>query len=705
MQRCAFTPYEGKKPYIFISYAHKDSHLVFPVLEELDRRGYRVWYDDGIAPGSEWPENIAQHLDGCSLTMAFISPNSIASANCRREVTFALSKRKPFLGILLQPTEMSLGMEMQLSAQQCIMKYTYPSEEDFFRKVCACPDMQPCLGEPKAVPVAAAPVAPAAAPVKAMPQTPKEKKPLDKKLISILAGVAAAVVVLAIVLGIVLGGGKDGGDKNLDQNSKPQTTQTGTTAQKPSQGETTLPEDTEPENTEPEDTEPEETEPEESETWLYYWDQVITAKDVEYINKQHSLEVLEINNCIVQNGAFDALSLPVAIIELRIENTVGVTNLHSLAGLNNLEWLRLINCGITDADVSKLSSQVLCDVDISGNPEFGKLEILEDCTAIEYLNFSNTAVSSLDALKKMENLDMVNGSYTQVKDLTVLANMTTLREVYFAGCGMATIGGVFYSLHLEKLDLSYNELTSLEDFTYCTTLETVNVSFNCLEDAEVLGKSAESLHTLNLAGNTELYYFNLDFLKECGSLVRLTMDGIYLVDLSLLSGARNLGYLSAVDCHIMDIAGLSNVGTLYYLNLSCNRIDDISVLADVCEEGMRLDLSFNDGIEDVSALPEIGYAYLNLTNIYLDPNTIGEIFAEKLALTYSDVLKESTCLDETKNARFDSIYIVDCPMDKIVSMEKRFGEYRTHFLQELDEYLAFLEEQEIDYAYLKIALS
>ena len=175
--------YEGKEPYIFISYAHKDSHLVFPVLEELDRRGYRVWYDDGIAPGSEWPENIAQHLDGCSLTMAFISPNSIASANCRREVTFALSKRKPFLGILLQPTEMSLGMEMQLSAQQCIMKYTYPSEEDFFRKVCACPDMQPCLGEPKAVPVTAAPVAPAAAPVKAMPQTPKEKKPLDKKLI------------------------------------------------------------------------------------------------------------------------------------------------------------------------------------------------------------------------------------------------------------------------------------------------------------------------------------------------------------------------------------------------------------------------------------------------------------------------------------------------------------------------------------------
>ena len=35
MQRRAITPYEGTKPYVFVSYAHKDSHLVMPVLEQL----------------------------------------------------------------------------------------------------------------------------------------------------------------------------------------------------------------------------------------------------------------------------------------------------------------------------------------------------------------------------------------------------------------------------------------------------------------------------------------------------------------------------------------------------------------------------------------------------------------------------------------------------------------------------------------------
>ena len=59
MRRAAFRPYEGQEPFIFISYAHKNSDQVMPILEKLDEAGYRVWYDDGIAPGSEWPEYIA----------------------------------------------------------------------------------------------------------------------------------------------------------------------------------------------------------------------------------------------------------------------------------------------------------------------------------------------------------------------------------------------------------------------------------------------------------------------------------------------------------------------------------------------------------------------------------------------------------------------------------------------------------------------
>lgn len=108
--------YEGKENFIFVSYAHKDSGKVLPILEELSARGYHIWYDEGIAPGSEWPENIAYHLSHCAIVLAFVTPSFAASPNCRRETTFALSKDKPFVGVFLEETALSPGMELQLSA-------------------------------------------------------------------------------------------------------------------------------------------------------------------------------------------------------------------------------------------------------------------------------------------------------------------------------------------------------------------------------------------------------------------------------------------------------------------------------------------------------------------------------------------------------------------------------------------------------------
>ena len=146
MANLKITAYEGTENYIFISYAHKDAAKVFPVMEQLYRRGYRIWYDDGIAPGSEWPEDIARHLNSSAMVIAFVSPNSMASVNCRREINFALSKEKPFLSVVMEPTEMPLGMELQLSAQQSVLRHNYREEEAFLEKICACPGLAPCKG-------------------------------------------------------------------------------------------------------------------------------------------------------------------------------------------------------------------------------------------------------------------------------------------------------------------------------------------------------------------------------------------------------------------------------------------------------------------------------------------------------------------------------------------------------------------------------
>ncbi|MCR5843631.1 MAG: toll/interleukin-1 receptor domain-containing protein, partial [Oscillospiraceae bacterium] len=134
--------YEGSENYIFISYAHRDAEKVWPILDALNDRGYRVWYDDGIDAGSEWPAYIEDHLNRCAAVVSFISPNAVASANCRREITYALSQNKPFVYVMLEETELAQGMSLQLSGQYCINRGAL-SEEKFLKKLCGSDALAP----------------------------------------------------------------------------------------------------------------------------------------------------------------------------------------------------------------------------------------------------------------------------------------------------------------------------------------------------------------------------------------------------------------------------------------------------------------------------------------------------------------------------------------------------------------------------------
>lgn len=93
--------YEGQEAYLFVSYAHANSDEVYPVVEALFGDKYRLWYDEGIAPGSEWPKNIERHLQGAGAVLIFVSKASLASPNCENEVKEALRKGCPIFAYSL----------------------------------------------------------------------------------------------------------------------------------------------------------------------------------------------------------------------------------------------------------------------------------------------------------------------------------------------------------------------------------------------------------------------------------------------------------------------------------------------------------------------------------------------------------------------------------------------------------------------------
>ena len=105
-----FEAYEGDEPYVFVCYSHDDKAVVYPELTRLKDAGFHIWYDEGISPGSEWSDAIAQKIEHSAVFLYFVTPQSVSTEHCRREVNFALGKSCRILSVHLVPTQIPGGV-------------------------------------------------------------------------------------------------------------------------------------------------------------------------------------------------------------------------------------------------------------------------------------------------------------------------------------------------------------------------------------------------------------------------------------------------------------------------------------------------------------------------------------------------------------------------------------------------------------------
>lgn len=99
-----FVPYEGKKPYVFISYARGDTEVMLNAMNLLRAKNYRLWYDEGIPGGTDWPAYIAEHLKNSAAALFFLSAKSFVSPNCLNEMAEASNSSIKTLCIPLDAT-------------------------------------------------------------------------------------------------------------------------------------------------------------------------------------------------------------------------------------------------------------------------------------------------------------------------------------------------------------------------------------------------------------------------------------------------------------------------------------------------------------------------------------------------------------------------------------------------------------------------
>lgn len=211
--------YEGGEPYAFVSYSHRDSNIVLPLVSDLYDKGLRVWFDEGIEAGSEWPDYLAEHLAKSSVVLAFVSQNFDESKYCRRELHYATRLNKPVICIYIDDAKFSYGLEMEIASIQGFKKSNFSSDELMIREILSVRIIESILDKTKEPVLTAEPVCPIVpdpVPVTEVTavrphakQTPKTKKKSKKALwiVLIIAG-AVQIAFILIIVGIIAGTSK-----------------------------------------------------------------------------------------------------------------------------------------------------------------------------------------------------------------------------------------------------------------------------------------------------------------------------------------------------------------------------------------------------------------------------------------------------------------------------------------------------------------
>ena len=115
-------PYRGGKPYLFVSYSHKDRSVVDTVLNYLQTHGCRVWYDDDMVTraGLDWRDIVFEKLRASTQCILFSSRNAAESEEVDTELCSMLKKDKPFIAVRIDDGRFKESREEYIEKRQVL---------------------------------------------------------------------------------------------------------------------------------------------------------------------------------------------------------------------------------------------------------------------------------------------------------------------------------------------------------------------------------------------------------------------------------------------------------------------------------------------------------------------------------------------------------------------------------------------------------
>ncbi|MBQ8029445.1 MAG: toll/interleukin-1 receptor domain-containing protein [Clostridia bacterium] len=120
---------------VFISYAHKDMEAVSKIADVLENKiDCDLWFDKKLHGGEEYFSIIADRILDCEHFIFVVSPNSVVSDWCIKELEFAMSEKKKIIAVWLEDFSPPPRVRLVISNTHYLKNYEL-NENDFAKNM------------------------------------------------------------------------------------------------------------------------------------------------------------------------------------------------------------------------------------------------------------------------------------------------------------------------------------------------------------------------------------------------------------------------------------------------------------------------------------------------------------------------------------------------------------------------------------------
>ena len=265
----------------------------------------------------------------------------------------------------------------------------------------------------------------------------------------------------------------------------------------------------------------------------------------------------------------------------------------SLINLNHDILSRITKFDLSNRNISNISGienfDNLVEVDLSKNAGLSNISTLSYCALIEKLNASETSVgnnygNAVESLTRLKILLLNNIGMTNINSIITVTNEKIEN-------GEEPI--------LEELDISANNISSIDGVNLITSLNSLTVNGNSLTSIPNL----ENLYSLERLSAYSNNITKMPKVSNSGMLKYIFMSDNKLDDISELATLTNVIELDLRNNVLTNenLTSLENMKVTKSFKISGNKISDISNLRQIVSNVQELDVSRNK-IVDVSII-------------------------------------------------------------------------------------------------------